>query len=87
MIGRDAGLRQLTERAYEDALVGQAIYDARTRAGLTQRQLARLIGTDQSVISRLEDADYAGHSLTMLRRVAQALGKRLEIRFVDGKAA
>jgi len=36
----------------------------------------------QSVISRLEDADYDGHSLAMLRRIASALEKRVEIRFV-----
>lgn len=45
--------------------------------------LAGMIGTDQAVISRLENADYEGHSLTMLRRIARALGKKLDIRFVD----
>lgn len=87
MIGRDAKLRQLADLAVENAMVGQMIYDARSRAGLTQAELARLVGTDQSVISRLEDADYDGHSLAMLRRIAAALGKRLEVRLVTGKAA
>jgi hypothetical protein len=41
-----------------------------------------MIGTTASVISRLEDADYEGHSLAMLRRIAAALDKRVEIRFV-----
>jgi hypothetical protein len=41
-----------------------------------------MIGTTASVISRLEDADYEGHSLAMLRRIAAALNKRVEIRFV-----
>jgi transcriptional regulator with XRE-family HTH domain len=80
-------MRALADKAYEDCLVGQIIYDARTAAGLTQAQLAKLIGTDQSVISRLEDADYDGHSMSMLRRIATALGKKLEIRFVDADAA
>lgn len=62
--------------------VAQMIYDARTRAGLSQRELAALIGTRQSVITRLEDADYEGHSLTMLQRIAAALDQRLEVRFV-----
>jgi hypothetical protein len=44
-----------------------------------------MIGTTESVISRLEDADYTGHSLSMLRRIADALGKRVEIRFVPRK--
>jgi hypothetical protein len=40
------------------------------------------VGTTASVICRLEDAGYEGHSMTMLRRVAQAMGKRVEVRFV-----
>ena len=62
--------------------VAQMIYDVRTRAGLSQSELAALIGSKQPVIARLEDADYEGHSLTMLQRIASALGKRLELRFV-----
>ena len=56
--------------------------ELRTAAGLTQGRLASLIGTTASVISRLEDADYEGHSLAMLRRIAGALDQRIEIRFV-----
>jgi hypothetical protein len=52
---------------------------------LTQRQLARLVGTTASVICRLEDADYEGHYLAMLHRIAAALNRRVEIRFVRGK--
>ena len=44
--------------------VAQMIYDARTKAGLSQSELAALIGSKQPVIARLEDADYEGHSLT-----------------------
>jgi len=62
--------------------VAQMIYDARTRAGLSQSELAELIGSKQPVIARLEDADYEGHSLTMLQRIAAALEQRLELRFV-----
>lgn len=87
LIGEDRKLREQADRAYENAVVGQLIYRARTRARLSQKQLADLIGTDQSVISRLEDANYDGHSLSMLRRIAKALGKRVEIRFVGTKAA
>ena len=42
--------------------VAQMIYDARTKAGLSQSELAALIGSKQPVIARLEDADYQGHS-------------------------
>ncbi|MGA3098685.1 MAG: helix-turn-helix transcriptional regulator [Bryobacteraceae bacterium] len=51
-------------------------------AGLTQRQLAKKAGTTASVIGRLEEADYEGHSLAMLRRIAEAVGKRIEIRLL-----
>jgi ribosome-binding protein aMBF1 (putative translation factor) len=62
--------------------VARMIYDARTSAGLSQSELAALIGSKQPVIARLEDADYEGHSLTMLQRIAAALEQRLEVRFV-----
>ncbi len=69
-------------QARTDLMVGQMIYDSRQEAGLTQRELAELVGTTQSVISRLEDADYEGHSLPMLNRIAAALHKKVEIRFI-----
>jgi transcriptional regulator with XRE-family HTH domain len=59
--------------------VAHLIHTMRTEAGLTQGQLAELVGTTQSVISRLEDSDYDGHSLTMLNRIAQALQKKLTV--------
>jgi predicted transcriptional regulator len=46
---------------------------------LTQQQLADRIGTKQSVIARLEDAAYEGHSLSMLQRITRAFNQRLEI--------
>ncbi len=71
------------ERANLD--VAQNIYNLREKAGLTQKELVKLVRTTPSVISRLEDADYNGHSLSMLRRIAAALDKRVEIRFVSVK--
>jgi predicted transcriptional regulator len=54
----------------------------RTAADLSQKDLAQRVGTTQSVISRLEDADYDGHSLSMLERIAHALGHRVCIHSV-----
>lgn len=72
-------LQEMVAEASINADVAKLIYEARTKAGLTQQQLADLIGTKQPVIARLEDADYEGHSLSMLQRIAQALNQRLEI--------
>ena len=82
LIGRDRGLKTLIERETVHAQVARIIYEARTRAGMTQASLARRIGTTQSVIARLEDADYEGHSLTALKRIAASLGRRVDIRLV-----
>ncbi len=65
-----------------NANIAQQVYDLRTEAGLTQRQLADLIGTRQSVISRIEDADYGGHSLALLKKIAGALKQRLSVEFL-----
>jgi DNA-binding XRE family transcriptional regulator len=79
--GKPKRIADLKEaRAEED--LARTLYELREQAGLTQARLAKLIGTTASVVSRLEDSDYSGHSLTMLKRIAQALGKRVEIRFV-----
>jgi transcriptional regulator with XRE-family HTH domain len=72
---RQASLRQ--ERI--NAEVARTIYELRKGSGLTQTDLAKLIDTTQSVISRLEDADYDGHSLSLLSRIAKALNQRLQV--------
>ena len=84
MIGSDPAMRTLVAEAGIRIQLGRLVYDARTEAGLTQTQLAKRVGTTQSVIARLEDADYKGHSLSMLNRVARALNRRLELRFLPG---
>lgn len=68
------------EDARLHAQIARQIYDLRTSMGLSQRQLAKLIGTSPSVISRLEDADYEGHSITMLSRITAALGASVSIK-------
>ena len=75
------------EQGVLNAEAAMAIYRMRTQAGLTQAALARRIGTTASVISRLEDADYDGHSLAMLRRISHALDWRVQLRFVPASAA
>jgi len=83
--GRPERIAEL-EEARASAEVARKVYELRTKAKLTQQQLAERVGTTASVISRLEDDDYEGHSLAMLRRIASALNKRVEIRFVPLKS-
>ena len=73
---------KILEDARADEDVARKIFELRTKVGLTQSQFGKLIGTTAPVICRLEDADYEGHSLAMLRRIAAALNQRIEIRFV-----
>jgi ribosome-binding protein aMBF1 (putative translation factor) len=68
---------------YDDALANvkaaQLLYYMRTAADLSQRELAKRVGTTASVICRLEDADYTGNTLQLLNRIASALGRRIEL--------
>jgi len=73
------------EAERQNASIARALFQLRIRSGLTQGELAARVGTTASVVSRLENADHEGHSLTMLRRVASALGRDVEVRFVAPK--
>ena len=84
-VGEDSERIESFEDELLNARIANQIYDLRTEAELSQRQLAERVGTTASVICRLEDADYEGHSLSMLRRIAEALDKHIEIRFVSKK--
>ncbi|HLN33487.1 MAG TPA: helix-turn-helix transcriptional regulator [Gemmataceae bacterium] len=81
--------RPAEEVAIEEfnADLAMKVYEARTAAGLTQKQLAHLVGTQQSVISRIESADYYGRSLTLLQRIARALNLKLRVEFYEDEAA
>ena len=74
------------ERKREMAQIAGQVDDRRTQAGISQAELARLAGTTQSVIDRLEDADYSAYSLNLLRRIASALKCRLQVRFVPQRS-
>jgi ribosome-binding protein aMBF1 (putative translation factor) len=80
--GHDPKRKQAFEEEVANREVAQRIYELRQQAGLSQMELAKRVGTTQSVISRLEDANYEGHSLAMLNRIAAAVEHRVEIRFV-----
>ena len=81
-IGDDEKRKASLEEERLNAQVARTIHQMRMESGLTQKQLANLIGTTQSVISRLEDADYEGHSLSMVSRIAEALGREVRVELV-----
>jgi len=81
-IGNDAKRIQEYEEEVLNAEIARKVYDLRTKAGISQRELAKRVGTSASAICRLEASDYEGHSLYMLKRIAEALDRRVEIRFV-----
>jgi len=87
IIGDDRRRQADFEQELVNVEAAQLIYDMRTKAALSQRELAKRVGTTASVICRLEDADYEGHTLAMVRRIATALNRRLELRAVPIKTA
>ena len=65
--------------------VAMQIASLRKESGLSQRELAKRVGTSQQQISRLESPGYEGHSLSMLRRVAQVMGASVRVQIQRGK--
>lgn len=84
MVGDEPEFWDDVAEEQERLRIAQLVHDARTGAGLTQQQLADMIGSTQPSIARLESTDYDGHSLAMLEKIAKALDMRLEVRFVRG---
>ena len=80
-VGDDPKRQAMLDEETVNIESAQLVYDLRTKAGLSKRQLARKVGTTASVICRMEQADYDG-SLAMLRRITGALNQRLELRAV-----
>lgn len=86
LIGDDRGLRAQVDEQLFDVRLGEALYEARVAAGLTQAALAKLAKTSPSVVARLEDADGGELSVSVLKRIAAALRRRLEVRFLPEPA-
>ncbi len=79
---RDPELRRLYEEEKLKDQVARQIRALRSQLNITQADLAKLLGTSQSAVARLEDADYEGNSIENLQKVADALKCRVEIKFV-----
>jgi ribosome-binding protein aMBF1 (putative translation factor) len=78
-VRESATYRKTFARTLNQIDLAVLVREMREDAGLTQTELTRKIGTTQSVIARLEDAEYTGHSLTMLERIAVVCGVALKL--------
>jgi DNA-binding XRE family transcriptional regulator len=85
-IGKDPDRIKAYGHEILNAAIARQIFELRTKSGFSQRELAARVGTSASAICRLENADYDGHSLSLLKRIAEALGTQIEIRFVSASA-
>ena len=84
---KDPGFAARFEHAGEAWDVALQIAALRTQAGLSQKDLAKLLKVSQQQISRLESPGYEGHSLSTLRRVAKVLHARVRVTFEPEKKA
>jgi len=82
MFGDTEGWDERVAAATESALIAEEVYALRERHGLTQAELAELMDSSQSAVARLENANYHGHSIAVLRRIAAAVGERVVVRFI-----
>jgi len=76
---KDAAFAERFRKAGEAWDVALKLASLRKASGLSQKELAKQLGTSQQQISRLESPSYEGHSLSMLRRVAEVLGASIHI--------
>lgn len=83
--GGDPDFEEGVALAREQLAAAPLVYDARNQAGLSQSQLAERIGEEQSVVVKLEEADYEGQLLPLLRKIDHALNLGLELKFVSAQ--
>jgi DNA-binding XRE family transcriptional regulator len=82
---KDSGVRREFEAQKEEFQIASEVIKARTKAKMTQAQLALKIGTKTPAISRLESPGYGKPSLTTLKKVAHALGYEVQVKFIPKK--
>lgn len=78
---QDPGFRKEYEALEGEFTLARALIKARTRSKLTQQEVAVLMGTTQSAVARMESGRIS--TIKTLKKYAQALGMKLDIRFVN----
>ena len=81
---RDPEFAKRFERAGQAWDVSLQLAALRKERGMSQKELARRLGTSQQQISRLESPSYEGHSLGTLRKVADVLGAEVHVSIKPG---
>lgn len=82
LLKQNPSLKEDFDRAGQAWDIAFQMYDLRKKAGFTQTELAKLVGTKQSNIARIESADYTGYTLKTLQKITKALQARLEIKII-----
>ena len=78
---KDPEFRKEWEAQNEEFEIAKEIIRLRIKAGLTQKELAKKVKTSQPAIARLESGNYRNLSLSFLRKVGEALGVELHVKF------
>jgi transcriptional regulator with XRE-family HTH domain len=79
---KDPEFRAHYEEEKQALMLAIKISELREKKGLSQQQLAKLMGTSQQAISRIESGEYEGFTLKTLEKIAESTGMRVKIEFV-----
>ena len=79
---KDPEFKKYYEEERQALKLAMKIAELRSQKGLTQQELAKLMGTSQQAISRIESGEYEGFTLKTLEKIAEATGMRVKIEFV-----
>src|SRR4030067_3753417 len=82
ILKEDPSFQEQLDKAARAWDIAFQVHDLRKKAGFTQTQFAKMVGTKQSNIARIESADYTGYTLKTLEKVTRALKAKLEIRII-----
>lgn len=73
--------RKTFNQELEKLSIGEQLTKLRLKAGLTQAEVARRVGTTASAISRYESAEYDRYEYNTLKKIAAACGGEVELVF------
>ena len=79
---KDPEFRAHYQEERQALMLAMKIGQLREKKGLSQQQLAKLMGTSQQAISRIESGDYEGFTLKTLEKIAEATDTRVKIEFI-----